>query len=140
MKKNGLKKFFVCGPGFQMAQIFVESIFERYVDWDKLINEDDNFKNILQVKIQKQFKTTPDYLELESDEGYYMGVYLCLGQPIYSLKPEDADDFTELNSFEEIQNKLDTDGKIFICLGKSKHKVKKKAEQCACENALKNIT
>ena len=41
---------------------------------------------------------------------------------------------------EEIQNKLDTDGKIFICLGKSKHKVKKKAEQCACENALKNIT
>ena len=139
-EEKWFENVFVCGPGFQMAQIFVESIFERYVDWDKLINEDDNFKNILQVKIQKQFKTTPDYLELESDEGYYMGVYLCLGQPIYNLKPEDADDFTELNSFEEIQKQLDTDGKIFICLGKSKHKVKKKAEQCACENALKNIT
>ena len=43
-----------------------------------------------------------------------MGVYLCLGQPIYSMKPEDADDFTELNSFEEIQ-KLHKNLTFFRC-------------------------
>ena len=42
---------FVCGPGFQMVQIFVESVFEKHVDWINLIKNDDNFKNILQVKI-----------------------------------------------------------------------------------------
>ena len=57
----------VTGPGFQMAQIFVENIFEERVDWIKLIKTDDNYKNILQVKIQKEFKITPDYLEIEHD-------------------------------------------------------------------------
>ena len=47
---------FSTGPGFQMAQIFVESIFEKHVNWVNLIKQDDNYKNILQVKIQKIFK------------------------------------------------------------------------------------
>ena len=34
-----------------MAQIFVEAVFER-VDWMRLIKTDDNYKNILQVKIE----------------------------------------------------------------------------------------
>ena len=133
------KDLFVCGPGFQMAQIFLENILEKYVDWEKLVSEDDNFKNILQVKIQKQFKTTPYYLELDydSETGYYMGVYLCLGQPIYNLKPENANNFEDFKNFSNIQKQLDEDKPVFICLGKSQHKVKKKAEQGACENALK---
>jgi hypothetical protein len=52
------------GPGFQMAQVFVEAIFERHVNWIELILTDDNYKNILQVKIQKEFKITPDYIEM----------------------------------------------------------------------------
>jgi hypothetical protein len=47
-----------------MAQIFVENVFEKHVDWMKLIQDDDNYKNILQVKIQKEFKDTPHYLKL----------------------------------------------------------------------------
>ena len=69
------KNVFVCGPGFQMVQIFVESVFEKHVDWINLIKNDDNFKNILQVKIQKEFKVTPDYLEIsehDPDIGYHM--------------------------------------------------------------------
>ncbi|MEX0597511.1 MAG: ribonuclease III domain-containing protein, partial [Candidatus Paceibacterota bacterium] len=63
--ENGwFENIFVTGPGFQMAQIFVEKIFETHVDWIELIKNDDNYKNILQVKIQKEFKTTPDYIEL----------------------------------------------------------------------------
>ena len=72
---------FVTGPGFQMSQIFIERIFEKHVDWIKLIQDDDNYKNILQVKIQKEFKVTPHYIEIDQhdpDVGYHMGVYLCL--------------------------------------------------------------
>jgi dsRNA-specific ribonuclease len=50
------ENLFVTGPGFQMVQIFVESVFEKHVDWMNLIQNDDNYKNILQVRIQKQFK------------------------------------------------------------------------------------
>jgi hypothetical protein len=46
-----------------MAQV-VEAIFERHVNWIELILTDDNYKNILQVKIQKEFKITPDYIEM----------------------------------------------------------------------------
>ncbi|MDC1321196.1 hypothetical protein N8261_04475, partial [Flavobacteriaceae bacterium] len=58
-EEGWFKNVFVTGPGFQMAQIFIESVFEKHVDWMKLINDDDNYKNILQVKIQKEFKETP---------------------------------------------------------------------------------
>ena len=37
MKKSWFKNVFVTGPGFQIAQIFIESIFEKHVDWMKLI-------------------------------------------------------------------------------------------------------
>ena len=41
------KNIFNCGPGLQMAQIFVENVFEKHVDWTKLISNDDNYKNKL---------------------------------------------------------------------------------------------
>ena len=44
------------GPGFQVVQIFIEQVFEKHVDWIELICNDDNYKNILQVKLQKEFK------------------------------------------------------------------------------------
>lgn len=130
---------FVTGPGFQMAQIFVESIFEKHVDWMKLIQDDDNYKNILQVKIQKEFKDTPHYLEINHDDenGYEMGVYLCLGQKIHEVDQKNAIDFKTIGSFENIQKIMDNDEKIFVYLGKGIHKIKRKAEQMACEETLK---
>ena len=80
---NWFKDVFVVGPGFQVAQMFVEGIFEKHVNWQDLLQNDDNYKNILQVLIQKRFKTTPVYKEITSydeETGYHMGVYLCLGQ------------------------------------------------------------
>jgi dsRNA-specific ribonuclease len=132
---------FVTGPGFQLAQIFVESIFEKHVDWNKLIQTDDNYKNILQVKVQKEFKLTPHYLELshEPEEGYEMGVFVCIGQPIYEVDISNAIPFTDFNSFQNIQNYVEQHEKVFVFLGKGLHKIKKKAEQIACETALKII-
>jgi len=130
---------FVTGPGFQIAQIFVENIFEKHVDWMKLIQDDDNYKNILQVKIQKEFKETPHYLEINHDDenGYQMGVYLCLGQKIHEVDQKNAIDFKSIGSFENIQKIIENDGKIFVYLGKGTHKIKRKAEQMACEETLK---
>jgi len=130
---------FVTGPGFQIAQTFIESIFEKHVDWMKLIRDDDNYKNILQVKIQKEFKDTPHYLEIrhDIDIGYEMGVYLCLGQQIHEVKHRNAIPYRAFNSFNAIQETFMEDGKVFVFLGKGVHKIKRKAEQMACEETLK---
>jgi len=135
---------FVTGPGFQMAQKFIENIFETHIDWIMLIQNDDNYKNILQVKIQKEFKITPNYIEMEydSDLGYKMGVYLCLGQSIHNLKFNDAiyinmDNLSEQEIFKQIQEYLILhEGKMFIFLGEGQHKIKRKAEQIACNKIL----
>jgi dsRNA-specific ribonuclease len=135
------ENIFVTGPGFQMAQIFVEAIFETHVDWIELINNDDNYKNILQVKIQKEFKTTPDYIELSHTEnGYEMGVFLCLGKQIYDMKPEDAINYKQFNNFQKIQEHLNEKGHVFVFLAKYTHKIKKKAEQAACQEAIMLIS
>ena len=136
------EEVFVTGPGFQMAQIFIEKVFEKHVDWMKLINTDDNYKNQLQVKIQKEFKTTPDYIEIsrELEIGYEMGVYLCVGQPSYNLNSNEALPYSNFGSFPKIQVYLAEHDKVFIFLGKGTHKIKKKAEQIACEEALKMIS
>jgi dsRNA-specific ribonuclease len=154
---------FLTGPGFQMVQIFVESIFEKHVNWIDLIRNDDNYKNILQVKIQKSFKVTPDYLEVapySNDIGYHMGVYLCLGQSIHNmnhghsvpishfgqraaslqqLSPENAKRSCEVGSIQDIHEYMSIHGRILVVLGEGKHKIKKKAEQMACENAVRAL-
>ena len=133
---------FVTGPGFQIAQIFVENIFEKHVNWMELIQNDDNYKNILQVKIQKEFKVTPHYLEMEEfnpDTGYSMGVFICIGQQIHEVKISDAISFKKLKTFENIHEILERDEKIFVYLSHSVHKIKKKAEQVACQKSIELI-
>jgi len=141
-EEGWFQNMFVTGPGFQMAQKFIENVFEKHIDWIALIQNDDNYKNILQVKIQKEFKVTPHYLELSKDpeEGYKMGVFLCLGQQIYNVKIEDALHINTFNNFKTVQEYLvENDGKVFLFLGEGLHKIKRKAEQIACYEALQSL-
>lgn len=136
------ENLFVTGPGFQMAQIFIENVFEKHIDWIALIQNDDNYKKILQLKIQKEFKLTQNYLEIEyvEETGYRMGVYLCIGYNIHNINRTDALHIVDDNlySFSLINEYLSQhDNKIFLFLGEGVSKNKKKAEQNACENALK---
>jgi dsRNA-specific ribonuclease len=136
------KHVFLTGPGFQMVQIFIENVFERHVDWMALIQNDDNYKNILQVRIQKEFKVTPHYMEVvehNGEQGYHMGVYLCLGQPVFGLTHHHSISCASFTSFQEIHHHMSTSGKIFLFLGEGIHKIKKKAEQVACESALRLV-
>jgi len=139
---------FNCGPGLQMAQIFVENVFEKHVDWTNLINNDDNYKNKLQVIIQKEFKITPDYVELrtpkldeddDNDKLYVMGLYICFGQNIHNAKISNAVNFDKLCSFKAIHELLEKQDKLLVFLSKAEHKIKKKAEQIACDQAIKLI-
>ena len=130
---------FVTGPGFQMAQKFIESVFEQHVNWTELIKNDDNYKKALQIKIQKEFKVTPHYVTLDCDpeNGYKMGVYLCLGQAIHSVNVHDAINISDMNGFKDIQEHVSSnDGKVLVYLGEGSHKIKRKAEQIACKQAL----
>lgn len=135
------KNLFITGPGFQMAQLFIENIFEKHIDWVELIKNDDNYKNIFQVIIQKRFKITPDYIEISHnlETGYKMGVFICLGQAIHEVKHEEAIDYSNFGNFEEIQRELEEKEKLLIFMGSGEHKIKRKAEQMACEVALKKI-
>lgn len=138
-EENWFQDMFVTGPGFQMAQKFIENIFEKHIDWVALIQNDDNYKNILQVKIQKEFKVTPHYLEIEHDVelGYKMGVYICLGQPIHNVSYKDAIQFSFFKNFKGVQDFILENTKVLIFMGEGQHKIKRKAEQIACNEALK---
>tara|TARA_E500000178_G_scaffold23552_1_gene21796 strand:- start:3891 stop:5015 length:1125 start_codon:yes stop_codon:yes gene_type:complete len=136
---------FNCGPGLQMAQIFIENVFEKHVDWTKLIINDDNYKNKLQVIIQKEFKLTPDYVELQennddlTDKIYCMGVYISFGQNIHNANIDDCIKFESLKSLKSIHSEVEKNEKVLIFITSAEHKIKKKAEQLACENAIKLI-
>lgn len=140
-EENWFNNVFTTGPGFQMAQIFIENIFEKHVDWITLIKTDDNYKNKFQVLVQKEFKITPTYLEINNtiEIGYEMGVYICLGQEVHETSIKNAINYREIGSFKKIQELLEKESKLFIFMGKGAHKIKKKAEQIACEEALKQL-
>jgi len=141
-EEHWFENVFVTGPGFQMAQKFIENVFEKHIDWIALIQNDDNYKNILQVKIQKEFKVTPHYLEIEHDTelGYKMGVYLCIGQPIHNVCHNDSVHISYFKTFKIIQDYISENNKVFLFMGEGQHKIKRKAEQIACNEALKFIS
>ena len=140
-ENDWFQNMFVTGPGFQMAQKFIENVFEKHIDWVALIQNDDNYKNILQVIIQKEFKVTPNYLEIEHDVdlGFKMGVFLCLGQPIFNVSHTDAVDISYFKTFKSISEYVNNNGKILIYMGEGQHKIKRKAEQIACNEAINYI-
>lgn len=142
-EEGWFKNIFVTGPGLQMVQIFVEKIFELHVDWVQLIQNNTNYKNTLQIIVQKEFKVTPHYIEIHDiapEAGYHMGVYLCIGQPIHETMPKNAIHSSKFNSFNEIHEYLSThSGKILLFMGEGSHAIKKKAEQTACEQAIRTF-
>ena len=127
---------FVTGPGFQIAQIFVETIFDNHVNWLELLQTNDNYKNRLQVVLQKAFKVTPIYMEIsewDEEEGYHMGVFLCIGQHYHGLTFDDAKKIEDIpiiskKNTDNIEHYItNVDSKLWLFLGESKHKIKKKS-------------
>ena len=81
---------------------FVENIFDKHVDWMSLLTHNDNYKNILQVKLQKAFQVTPIYREMDEwneDDGYSMGVFLCIGYNYHNI---DIHSYKNIDDLEKI--------------------------------------
>jgi len=123
-------ELFLMGNGIQYCQLFIENVFNKLVDWTEILENDDNYKNIFQVKIQKEFKCTPEYKIIQQDEElrYTMGVYLYLNSKD-----------TSSTKFELIKNLEHIKPNTNVHFGTGVHKIKKKAEQLACLDALKKI-
>jgi hypothetical protein len=103
---------------------------------------DDNYKNKLQVKIQKEFQICPQYMEMgehNPETGYHMGVFLCIGQPIHSVSLQQNIPCNRFRNFTDIHQYVSTNHKVLIFLGEGKNKTKKKAEQIACEEAMRAL-
>ena len=130
---------FTIGPGFQFCQLFLERVFEEHINWIELITQNDNYKNILQIKIQKEFKITPSYKSREytDEEGYDVGVYLCIGDIIQNYDLNNS--ISTFKTYESIHEYVRHHNVCIIKLGEGKHKIKKKAEQLACFMAINNI-
>ena len=129
--ENIFNNLCISGAGFQSVQIFIENIFEKYVDWTKLIQNDDNYKNKLQVFLQKEFKITPNYICLDnSNEIYNMAVYLCKNNYDECNHEVNIDCFNKISDMHLYFNK-----DYNILLGKGSNKIKKKAEQEASSTA-----
>jgi hypothetical protein len=65
-----------------------------------------------------------------------MGVYLCLGQQFYEADYHNAYKYSDLKSFSSIYSIVQNESKIVVFFAQGTHKIKKKAEQIACELAL----
>jgi len=125
------------GVAHELCTKFVTSLIERHIDWCKLMTENDNHKNTLQILIQKEFKITPTYVDLGAPEGegYMMAVMLVLGDN----PPAEAVPFARVKTIAQIHALSNMLGGCRITLGVAKHAFKKKAEQQASLNALKAL-
>ena len=75
------------GRGFEQAQKWFITIMEKYVDFDKLILEDNNYKDQLLRWYQERFHQPPKYKEVDvigppHDRTFTMGVLDINGQVI----------------------------------------------------------
>jgi hypothetical protein len=68
-----------------------------------------------------------------------MGVFLCLGQQIHETALRLAIPFSQFAGFSQIHEYMAVNGRIFLFLGEGTHKIKKKAEQIACEEAISHL-
>lgn len=140
---NNIQNKFITGCGMQICQIFLHSVFEKYIDWSSLIEYNDNYKNNFQVILQKEFKTTPQYIIISQNEDneYEMGVFLVIKiNDLTTITVDNSYKYGEdVKSFEEIHKKIEEDKSISVFFSKGTNKNKKKAEQQACEDAVKLI-
>ena len=114
--------------------MFQKLLFEYYSSYIITVLHNTTVKPLI--------RPTPIYVEINNhnDEvGYHMGVYLCLGQHSHGLTHGESLPFSNFENFETIQNYVKENSKIYVFLGDSKHKIKKKAEQQACKIAITQI-
>lgn len=143
-KNNGKKVM----NGFNICTLFIEKVFETYIDWNELLGETTNYKNVFQVIIQKEFQVTPNYVLLNNNtldnkpqNTYNSCVFVCCGNvTIHNTPIDNADHYQNLSKgFETMHDLLKTQGGFMIKFADASHSTKKKAEQEACRMSISMI-
>ena len=132
---------FSCGPGFQIAQIFVEQVFDKHINWANLLKNNENYKRPLQELLQIEFKVTPVPMEISysAEKGYHMGIYLCIGCSMHNIQLSNTMTYRQFNTFYDIHKYMAVHHKIVVFLGEGYHKIKQTAEQFACKQAIEHL-
>lgn len=52
------------GPGWQIANAFIENLLEKVIDFEELLEKEENYKEQLLQYYQKEFKITPQYISI----------------------------------------------------------------------------
>ena len=52
------------GPGWAVANAFIESLIEKTVDFEEMLSKEENYKEQLLQYYQKEFKLTPEYTSI----------------------------------------------------------------------------
>lgn len=137
--------------GYTVCTQFVEAVFEKYINWNDILGENNNYKNIFQVMIQREFKVTPDYVLINGEYDCHTGitkpqveyhtcVVVCCGNKTIHDQAFDINEITPFstltNGFDDMKELLETQGGFAVRFGDSKHSTKKKAEQEACRLSI----
>ena len=64
---SDLEKQRLIGPGWQIANAFIENVIEKVVDFEELLLKEENYKEQLLQYYQKEFKITPEYVSISVD-------------------------------------------------------------------------
>ena len=151
---NWFSNVFISGPGFQVAQIFMEHIFDTHIDWTSLIIKTENYNRPLQELLQCEFKKVPEIIEISPHSkinGYHIGVYLYINNidTNMTMNNNTMNNNTMNNntmnnnivtstftSFENVHKHLALHHTVKIKLGEGLDKKKANAKQIACLNAI----
>uniref|UniRef100_A0A6C0JIK1 RNase III domain-containing protein n=1 Tax=viral metagenome TaxID=1070528 RepID=A0A6C0JIK1_9ZZZZ len=59
---HDLKNVRLIGPGWAVANAFIENLIEKTVDFEEMLSKEENYKEQLLQFYQKEFKLTPEYV------------------------------------------------------------------------------
>ena len=65
---------------------------------------------------------------------------MALGDPIYTFDKNKAKHFSEFKNLDNLETYYETNKKVLVFMGQGTNKTKKKAEQIACEYAIRLCT
>jgi len=63
------------GPGWQIANAFIENLLETVVDFEDLLGKEENYKEQLLQYYQKEFKITPEYISISVEGPPHMRIF-----------------------------------------------------------------
>ena len=140
---------FLCGPGFQVAQLFTTRVFDAFMNWTAVLISSENYKRPLQELLQCEYKVAPifDFGPNRSTDGFNMCVFLYIPPKAISSKKHGQSQslyhqsvpVSTFSSFMEIHNYLARNRNVCILLGEGYNRKKQMAEQFACKSAIEAI-